>query len=35
MNWSELPAEQITEKGLLIFFVNIIRDHADDVNILG
>jgi len=35
MNGSELPAEQKSEKRYVNLLVNIIGDHADDVNILG
>ena len=35
-NWSELPAEQKSEKKRYVnFLVNIIGDHADEVNKLG
>jgi len=34
-NWSELPAEQKSEKMYVNFLVLIIGDHANDANILG
>jgi len=34
-NWSEFPAEQKSEKSMLIFLFILLGDHADDVNILG
>ena len=33
--WSKLPAERKSEKRYVNFLVDIIGDHADDVNILG
>jgi molybdopterin synthase catalytic subunit len=32
-NWSELPAEQKSEKKYVNFLVHTIGDHADNVNI--
>ena len=34
-NWSELPAEQKSEKMYVNFLVLITGDHANDANILG